>query len=175
MKKPTALLVAAAVCAVCSTAYALYEVYDTGIWPKSWPAELEPLRKQASTSVGPLAPYMNQHYAIRFTSREEFESAWPHLLKVKSAGAPIFLVRHPSFSLGKDNTAGVVVHSPPADPVDDPAKPIPVKDVDEFRINTTYIELVVDGEIVDLNRIPLPADTPIIDKRFEERPGGSRK
>jgi hypothetical protein len=37
-------------------------------------------------------------------------------------------------------------------------------------INTTFIELVVDGEIVDLNRIPLPADTPIIDERFEEGP-----
>ena len=32
-----------------------------------------------------------------------------------------------------------------------------------------YIELIVDGDIVDLNRILLPADTPIIDKRFEER------
>ena len=33
---------------------------------------------------------------------------------------------------------------------------------------TTYIELVVDGEIVDLNRIPLPPDTPIIDERFKD-------
>ena len=32
------------------------------------------------------------------------------------------------------------------------------------------IELIVDGDIVDLNRIPLPADTPIIDKRFKEQP-----
>jgi hypothetical protein len=31
------------------------------------------------------------------------------------------------------------------------------------------IELVVDGKIVDLNRIPIPPDTPIIDKRFEEK------
>jgi hypothetical protein len=30
------------------------------------------------------------------------------------------------------------------------------------------IVLIVDGKIVDLNRIPLPADTPIIDKRFKE-------
>lgn len=29
------------------------------------------------------------------------------------------------------------------------------------------IELIVDGQIVDLNRIALPADTPIIDKRFQ--------
>jgi hypothetical protein len=27
---------------------------------------------------------------------------------------------------------------------------------------------VVDGEIVDLNRIPLPPDTPIIDERFKD-------
>jgi hypothetical protein len=35
-------------------------------------------------------------------------------------------------------------------------------------MNTTYIELAVDGNIVDLNRIPLPPDTPIIDERFKE-------
>jgi hypothetical protein len=109
---------------------------------------------------------MNRHYAIRFTSREQFESAWPHILKVKSEGAPVFLVRGPSF-LGEDRT-GVVVHSPPTDDVDDSAEPIPVKEVAQTRINTTYIELVVDGEIVDLNRIPLPPDTPIIDQRFEK-------
>ena len=33
---------------------------------------------------------------------------------------------------------------------------------------TTFIDLVVDGEIVDLNRTPLPAYTPIFDKRFED-------
>jgi hypothetical protein len=32
----------------------------------------------------------------------------------------------------------------------------------------TYIELVVDGNIVDLNRIPLAAHTPIIDERFKD-------
>jgi hypothetical protein len=32
---------------------------------------------------------------------------------------------------------------------------------------STYIELVVDGNIVDLNRISLPADTPVIDERFK--------
>ena len=29
------------------------------------------------------------------------------------------------------------------------------------------IVLVMDGDVIDLNRIPLPADTPIIDRRFE--------
>jgi len=33
----------------------------------------------------------------------------------------------------------------------------------------TEIELVVDGTIIDLNHVPLPAGTPIIDKRFEKK------
>jgi hypothetical protein len=32
---------------------------------------------------------------------------------------------------------------------------------------TIYIELIIDGETVDLSRIRLPPDTPIIDDRFE--------
>jgi hypothetical protein len=40
---------------------------------------------------------------------------------------------------------------------------------------TTFIELVVNGEIVDLNRIPLPTDTPIIDERFKDGPNKSPK
>ena len=31
---------------------------------------------------------------------------------------------------------------------------------------TIYIELIVNGDVVDLDRIELPPDTPIIDKRF---------
>ena len=34
---------------------------------------------------------------------------------------------------------------------------------------TNFIELVVDGDIVDLNRIRLPAETPIIDERFKKK------
>ena len=141
-------LAAIAFCAV-GPAYAVYSVRLTGDWPKSWPKELEPLRKQSRTLVGPVAE--NRHYAIPFTKREEFESAWPHLLTVKSKGASIRLVRAPNFFLG-DPKAGVVVHSPPLGQED-----------------PTYIELVIDGDIVDLNRIPLPVDTPIIDERFKDR------
>jgi len=36
-----------------------------------------------------------------------------------------------------------------------------------YRVRTE-IELVVDGTIIDLNRILLPPDTPIIDRRFQE-------
>jgi hypothetical protein len=91
---------------------------------------------------------------------------------VKSKGAPVFLVRGPNFFLGEDSKAGAVVHCPPVGQADNPATPeapIPgVKDVRMRWINTTYIDLAVDGDIVDLNRIPLPADTPIIDERFKD-------
>jgi hypothetical protein len=35
--------------------------------------------------------------------------------------------------------------------------------------NTTFIGLVDDEKIVDLNRIPLPADTPLVDERVKDR------
>src|SRR5207244_3909467 len=112
------------------------------------------------------------HYQIPFTKREEFESAWPHLLKVKSKGAPIILVRGPKTDFMEIKPAGVLIHSPPAGQSDNPGTPeaaIPgVTNSRERWMNTTYIELAVDGEIVDLNRIPLPPDTPIIDERFKD-------
>ena len=42
-------------------------------------------------------------------------------------------------------------------------------------MNITYIELVVDVEIVDLNRVPLPPDTLIIDERLKVRKDQSLK
>jgi hypothetical protein len=145
-----------------SSAYADYVVTDNGTWPKSWPVELEPLRKSARTLEGPLQLLL--HHAIPFTKRDEFESAWPHLLKVKSKGAPIVLVRGPSFWLGEGKDAGVCVHTPP----EGQAPIVDGKDAKGNWEKTIYIELIVDGQIIDLNRIPLPADTPIIDQRFKE-------
>ena len=153
MKRTIAFVTAIILCAA-GSAYAVYEVSDKGDWPTTWPRELEPLRKQARTLVGPQR--LSRHYAIPFAKREEFESAWPQLLKVKSKGAAIILVHAPNFFLG-DSKAGVVVHAPPAGQEENPATG-----------DTTYIELVVDGTIVDLNRIPLPPDTPIIDRRFDD-------
>ena len=172
MTKTTAVLAGVAYCVTCSTAYALYSVSATGDWPKIWPSELEPLRKQSRTLIGPMAP--NLHYAIPFDKREEFEAAWPHLLKVKTKKAPVFLVRGPNFFLGEKANGGVVVHSPPEGQAKNPATPeAPIPGVVNPRmrwLNTTYIDLVVDGQIVDLNRIPLPADTPFIDERFKTEP-----
>jgi hypothetical protein len=84
MKRTIAFLALIVLFTATSAVYALYSVNDKGDWPQSWPKELEPLRKQARTLVGPMVE--NRHYEIPFTKREEFEAAWPHLLAVKSKG-----------------------------------------------------------------------------------------
>jgi hypothetical protein len=163
MNRTVTLLAAIATLWACPL-FADYSVQNSGTWPKDWPKEMEPLRKQSRTLEGPMVLLLN--YAIPFTKREEFESAWPHLLKVKSKGAPIVLRRGPSFWLGKESNAGVCIHTPPQG-----EDPIVGDQVTGGRWEqTNYIELIVDGEIVDLNRIPLPADTPIIDERFKDSP-----
>jgi hypothetical protein len=168
MKTSTASLAVIGLCVVC-TLRGEYAVSDTGDWPDSWPKELEPLRKQAQTYEGPLDA--DRRYLIPFTKREDFEAAWPHLLKAKSKGAPIILVRGPKTNFFKVQPAGVLIKALPQR-TDKPETPLPGKsDVRTKWNNTTYIELVVDGEIVDLNRIPLPPDTPIFDERFKEPKG----
>jgi hypothetical protein len=155
---------------VTGSVYGLYKVYDHGAWPKSWPAELEPLRKQARTYEGPTRLY--RFYLIPFTKREDFEAAWPHLLKVKSKGVPIVLVRGPKTDFFPVNPAGVIIRTPPVNEAPGPENGVSIEDAQkahgEWRTKATYIELVEDGEIVDLNRIALPADTLIIDERFKE-------
>ena len=152
MKRTTAFLAAVAFVAACSAVYAMSEGGPGGTWPKSWPKELEPLRKQAWTWEHDFA---GKSYDIPFANREEFESAWPHVLKLKSKEVPITLVRGPHLRIVSGKAAGIQIH---------PA----VKSVSEGALSVTRIVLVVDGAIVDLNRIPLPADTPIIDERFKD-------
>ena len=71
MKRTAAICVVLVFSLVCSV-YADFGVTDSGTWPKSWPKELESLRKQARTLDGPTRPSL--HYAILFTKRDEFES-----------------------------------------------------------------------------------------------------
>lgn len=144
MTRTIALLAAIAFWVVGSV-YAEYTFSQKGEWPHTWPKELEPLRKQATTYEGPIGSSL--HYGIPFTKREDLEAAWPHLLKVKGKGAGIHLVRGGNFFLG-GGTAGVVVHALEG------KEPV-------------YLEVVVDGNIVDLNRLALPPDTPITDERFK--------
>lgn len=170
MKRTIVLLAATAFFAACSAVFALYSVDDKGTWPKTWPAELEALRKQSRTLTGPMVA--QPHYEIPFTKREEFESAWPHLLKVKSKGAPVILLRGPNAELGTTIEAGVRIHCPPPQAPGHamPEAPLPGQSTPRSTwMYTTFIELIVDGKVVDLNRIPLPADTPIIDQRFKDR------
>ena len=148
MKRAVAIVGAIVVFSTCPL-FAEYGFENNGSWPDSWPKELDGLRKQSRTYEGPRRPLL--HYAIPFTKRESFEAAWPHILKVKSKGESIVLRRAPSFWLGGDSNAGVCIHTPP-----------------KGEAGTIYIELIADGQIVDLNRIALPPDTPIIDERFKD-------
>lgn len=171
MNRTIPLLAAITLGALLSAVHADYGVSDRGEWPETWPKDLESLRKQAQTYEGPLVLY--RHYLIPFTKREEFEAAWPHLLKVKTKGAPIILVRGPKSSFFSVKPAGVHIQTPPVDAGKDAASEVSSEDAKnshgKWRTDATYIELVVDGEIVDLNRIRLPADTPIIDERFNDK------
>lgn len=171
MKIRTVLLSAAATCGLCTAAQALYSLSGTGDWPKSWPRPLEPLRKQARTLVGPMVA--QRHYGIRFTDRGQFEAAWPQLLKVKTKGAPVFLVRGPNFFLGDRAKAGVVVHAPPEGRSDNPNTPeAPIGGVENLRerwMNTTYLEVVVDGDVIDAARLRIPKGTPLVDERSRDR------
>ena len=170
MSRRTLFLAAIACFAIGPAVYADYSVWDKGTWPESWPKELKSLRKQSRTLEGPLVLY--RHYLIPFTKREDFEAAWPHLLKVKSKGAPIILVRGPKTDFFEVQPAGVHIRTPPLDADQKADNEVPAADakkVDgDWRTNATYIELAVDGNIVDLNRIALPADTLIIDERFKD-------
>jgi hypothetical protein len=210
-----AVVASVAFCAVCSV-YALYGVTGEGAWPKSWPKELEPLRSQART----LAHSQYCVHEITFTTREQFEAAWPHILAVKSKNAPLTLLSSPNAyrNMGEPIKAGVRILSPltgtlvtprgsryppgtesavpdgkflrigppwpdhiksesgalPEYVFDKDGKWAPY-DPEEKKDRSRYlrrarldIELIVDGAIVDLNRISLPADTPVIDKRFRE-------
>ena len=166
MKRTTAFLATIIFCTIGSV-YAMDSI-GKGTWPKSWPQELDPLRQQSRTIMSGLVGAT--HHEIPFTKREDFESAWPHLLKVKSKGAPIILLRGPHEDFGETIKAGVRVWGAiQKENRDEPAVPIPGQPHVRSRwASTTFIELVIDGKIVDLNRIPLPADTPIIDERFKD-------
>jgi hypothetical protein len=169
--KATATLCAVIFLALACSAHSDYRVWDHGAWPNTWPKELEPLRKRSRTIVGGLLD-LGTH-EIPFTNRDGFESAWQYLLKVKSKGAPIVLVRSPlnHWHFGKIS-AGVLIQSPPPQSGNQAQPEEPKAGTTDLRIRwmwTNYIELVVDGKIVDLNRTPLPADTPIIDMRFTDK------
>lgn len=166
MKRIAYGLATLALCVLGVHAYALFSVSDQGDWPTRWPKQMEPLREQSATYIGPM--FEQQQHVIPFDDRAAFEAAWPHILKVKTPGAPIILRRGPHTSAGSLE-AGVRIHCPPAgtDRNAFPEAPTRSEKVWERWAWTNFIELIVDGEVVDLNHVPLPADTPIVDLRFD--------
>ena len=220
---PTLTLMAAvSATSICS---AIWEVSNTGNWPKSWPAQLEPLRAQART----LHHDGYTMYQIPFTDRAQFEAAWPHILTIPTDDSPLTLSRGQDRWTAVYFNAGVLVFTPntgqlivpgdrkttiyrpevesairdgkieiPAgtylrvgppwpDEIRDKLGRLPeyvVRDGLKWHATTaqemrddimtairshrarTDIRLIVDGKVVDLNRIRLP--TSVIDKRFEK-------
>jgi hypothetical protein len=160
LKRPkqfTLVFVAAIIVCMAGSVYAISFGGPGGKWPKTWPKELEPLRKEAWTWEH---GFGGMSYDIPFATREEFEAAWPHILTLKAKDARIYLLRGSHLRVKEENSAGVRV-VPPRDVTLAQAEKLPANII-------TTIWLVVDGEIVDLNRITLPADTTIIDERFKE-------
>jgi len=215
-----------------------------GMWPSSWPKELEPLRKQARTVSVRTNVYEMVH-EISFKKRENFENAWPHILKLKSKGAPLVLEKSPfkypvsefestsDFLIPVPNRAesisGVMILAPTgayvglqafgrvSDENSEAYKKIETLieqgkllqtsppwrkylysdkgelpeyvalggeygsyewvpahadyfdrgGIDLYRARVDII-LIADGKVIDLNRLQMPANTPIIDNRFKQ-------
>ena len=161
--RSSAVLIVALLCGfLSSTAYGIL-VVGQGNWPQAWPQELHSLRKQSTTIAGP--SLAQQKHIIPFTEREQFEAAWPHLLKVRTPGSAITLrlvsSTKPTGS-GQRAHPRVLVQVSPR-PREQPATDVRPED-------SVTIVVYVDGNIINLNRIELPADTPIIDERFPKHP-----
>jgi len=193
-----ALLVSITISVSC---FALVMIENRGRWPDSWPKELESYRKQAKT-VRIAHGTQETLYEIPFDKREDFEKTWPHILKLKSKGAPLILERSPSTysvsgstlkigvrilwpsgrTVGLPDGTQLEAKEPWPDYIKSPLGELPEYVVIEdgkwvpfdreeqqgFRHHRARVDivLVTDGIIVDLNRIPLPPNTPIIDNRF---------
>ncbi len=174
-------------------------VLQEGTWPDTWPKELEPYRPRALT-LGLHAGHQEDIYVIPFQNREEFEAAWPHLLKVRSPKSPVTLERSPWKFVDNWVAAGVrvlhprITHTPnfttpnwpkdiemqsgefPEYVVQHLGKWVPptgdfLRDGFAYRARVDIV-LVVDDNIVNLARITLPEDAKVIDKRKEEKKAG---
>lgn len=199
---------------------AISEIALRGDWPKSWPAELEPLRAQSCS----LRHATKTRYLIPFTDREKFEAAWPHLLSVAGKDVRLTLSSEHKSAIPKMAfDAGVIISSPNTgqritfkdkqvevhhagsnpvkggefltvgppwpDEIRDKSGKLPeyvvaegykwravtLEELKEKKFGRRFVQrarieitLIVDGKIVDLNRIKLPSS--VTDNRFDEKP-----
>lgn len=160
-------------------------------WPKSWPSEFNAYLDHA-VCISPMTGGPAEvFYDIRFSGREQFERLWRAVLKVKTDGAPLTLKTFKPIE--EDPVAGdfytkpyLRILVPPSNPPrkleivslpsGDPAEYVQL-DEQGWRPSPrgrrtgycararTDIVLHVDGSVIDLNRIPLPRNTPIVDER----------
>jgi hypothetical protein len=166
----TGLIVLGA-CLVCTVCSALIVEMSSGIWPKSWPKELEPFRARARTFE--VANGIQENiYEITFTNREDFEKLWPVLLSIKSKNGLITLEQSPltNFVAGSTMHAGVCIIAPPGRPSALPSGAA-AGDLPEY-VNHGFQEraridllVVSDGQLIDPARISIPAGTTVIDHR----------
>ena len=195
--RPTMAL-ALSLAGVCTVSFGLVTTTEHGHWSLQWwPVELERYRGQAKSFFG---GQENVH-EIPFYTREAFEEAWPHILKLRGNGSRLILEKSPSMFFRSTVLAGVrilcatgtISETPDGNrlmagpPWPDSLKSgsgelpeyvarqdgewVPFTGTDpvggRYRARVDIV-LVADGEIVDLNRITLPLDTPIVDKRFSQ-------
>ena len=179
--RPVGLAVLAGL-AYCGVSFAYIWSADHGAWSSDWPKELEPYRERTSTITTPNPPVGKIVYTIPFADRSDFEKIWPVLLNLKTKGAPLIL-RSGSVELRRSWSAidlnreevdkpagtypGVKIYTSGHSmyPENSPAYASSIASEGQ---PTAKIELFVDGNVIDLNRIRLPAETPIIDKRVFE-------
>ncbi len=160
-------------------AVAVVGVNDRGNWPEKWPKELEPLR-EASRTIDVATGLQQKIYEIPIPDRTTFEKVWPAVLEVRTPGSPLTLYRKatpppkawghflsnkgeiPEWAVmtkGDDGRSRWV----PADPWNE--KPgDPRGFYHRVRID---VELVVDGEVIDLNRVAFPEGVAVFDRRFD--------
>ena len=186
-----------------SISFASVIIWREGKWPGPWPKPLEPYRQQ-TTTIDVSGDIEETVFEIEFEKRDDFEKAWPEILKLKSKGAPLILEKGPSKYKVTGSTVdkgirilwlstqkiimddGSELRDSPAEfafvrtktgelpeyviEKDDEWIPYTGQDRPGPRHRTRVdIVLITDANIVDLNRIPLPANTPIIDRRFTEQ------
>ncbi|UCH35864.1 MAG: M48 family metalloprotease [Armatimonadota bacterium] len=167
-------------------------------WPKSWPPKFNAHLHRAleiSPFTGGPAEVL---YDIHFDSREEFERLWPAVLKVKTAGAPLTLKTFKPIEAhamaGDFYTKPYLrILVPPSNPPrkleivrlpsGEPAEYVRLEEEGWRPLQPgqragycararTDVVLHVDGTVIDLNRIPLPGNTPIVDEReVAKKPG----
>jgi hypothetical protein len=111
-------------------------------------------------------------WPIRYPGGTELRPAppWPDSIKSPTGELPEYVAK------SEDGNAWIPVEKEEPRPWDFIWSPADEERPRGFMYRArTEIELVVDARIIDLNRILLPPDTPIIDRRFQEKIAGHNK